>query len=79
MGGHALLRPLGLSWRYLSNTIKNVLKIGLGFAVAAASFASINSWWVLAWMGPFIWFGITGVRNVIQALLGCGGLRRTPL
>jgi hypothetical protein len=75
----ALRRPLGLSWRYLSSTIKNVLKIGLGFAVAAASFASINSWWVLAWLGPFIWFGITGVRNVIQAVLGCGGLRRSPL
>ncbi|MFP5257376.1 MAG: hypothetical protein ACLGQH_00005, partial [Acidobacteriota bacterium] len=74
-----LRRPLRLSWRYLSGTIKNLLKIGLGFAVAAASFASINSWWVLAWLGPFIWFGITGVRNVIQAVLGCGGLRRSPL
>lgn len=75
----ALRRPLTLSWRHLSGTLKNILKIGLGFAVAAASFASINSWWVLAWLGPFIWFGITGVRNVIQAVLGCGGLRRSPL
>ena len=75
----ALRRPLRLSWRYLSGTLKNALKIGLGFSVAAASFASINSWWVLAWLGPFIWFGITGVRNVIQAVLGCGGLRRSPL
>ena len=72
-------RPLRLSGRHLSGTLKNALKIGLGFAVAAASFASINSWWVLAWLGPFIWFGITGVRNVIQAVLGCGGLRRSPL
>lgn len=72
-------RPLRLSGRHLSTTLKNALKIGLGFAVAAASFASINSWWVLAWLGPFIWFGITGVRNVIQAVLGCGGLRRSPL
>jgi len=75
----ALRRPLRLSGRHLSSTLKNALKIGLGFAVAAASFASVNSWWVLAWLGPFIWFGITGVRNVIQAVLGCGGLRRSPL
>ena len=72
-------RPLRLSWRYLGGTLKNLLKIGLGFSVAAASFASLNSWWLLAWGGPFIWFGITGIRNVIQAVLGCGGLRRSPL
>ncbi|MHC1790067.1 hypothetical protein [Solidesulfovibrio sp.] len=72
-------KPLGLSWRYVSGTLKNILKIAFGFAVAAASFAWVNSWWVLAWCGPLIWFGITGVRNVIQAVLGCGGLRRTPL
>jgi hypothetical protein len=75
----AAKRPLRLSWRYLNSTLKNTLKIALGFAVAAFSFAAVNSWWVLAWLGPFIWFGVTGVRNVIQAVLGCGGLRRTPL
>lgn len=72
-------RPRRLSWRHLNGTLKNGIKIGLGFAVAAASFASVNSWWLLAWLGPFIWFGVTGLRNVIQAVLGCGGLRRTPL
>ncbi len=34
---------------------------------------------MLAWCGAFIWFGITGVRNIIQAVLGGGGLRRSPL
>jgi hypothetical protein len=72
-------RPARPSWRYLSTTIKNTLKILTGFAVAAASFASVNSWWVLAWLGPILWFGITGVRNVIQSVLGCGGIRRSPL
>jgi len=75
----AARRPLKASWRHLGGTLKNMLKIGLGFAVAAVSFASVNSWWVLAWLGPFIWFGITGLRNIIQAVLGCGGLRRSPL
>jgi hypothetical protein len=34
---------------------------------------------VLAYGGAFIWFGITGLRNVLQAVLGGGGLRRSPL
>jgi hypothetical protein len=34
---------------------------------------------VLAYLGAFIWFGITGVRNIVQAVLGGGGIRRSPL
>jgi len=68
-----------LAWRTLNGTVKNALKILAGFAVAAVSFAAVNSWWVLAWLGPFLWFGITGLRNVIQSALGCGGLRHSPL
>jgi hypothetical protein len=34
---------------------------------------------MLAWFGAFIWFGITFFRNIVQATLGGGGLRRTPL
>ncbi|WP_246804317.1 hypothetical protein [Desulfosarcina cetonica] len=30
-------------------------------------------------MGAFIWFGITGVRNILQAVLGGGGISRSPL
>lgn len=67
------------SWRYVNNALNNTLKILTGFAVAAASFAASNSWWVMAWLGPVLWFGITGVRNVIQSVLGCGGLRHSPL
>lgn len=75
----AARRPLRLTLRTLNGSLKNALKILVGFAVAAVSFASVNSWWVLAWLGPFIWFGITGLRNVIQAVLGSGGLQRSPL
>ncbi len=75
----AARQPLRLSWRYVNGAVKNALKILAGFSVAAVSFAAVNSWWVLAWLGPFIWFGITGFRNVIQSVLGRGGLRRSPL
>jgi len=68
-----------LNWDTLNGSVKNSLKILTGFAVAAVSFAAVNSWWVLAWLGPFLWFGITGLRNVIQSALGCGGIRHSPL
>ncbi|MDK2957802.1 MAG: hypothetical protein PWQ57_3300 [Desulfovibrionales bacterium] len=75
------LSPRGLAfyWVYMNSTIKNVLKILLGFAPAAATFQLTKDWWLLAWFGPFIWFGITGARNIIQSVLGCGGLKRSPL
>jgi hypothetical protein len=43
------------------------------------TFLYTQSWWFLAFYGPFIWFGITGGRNIIQAVLGGGGLRRTSM
>ena len=33
----------------------------------------------MAYCGAFIWFGITGLRNIIQSVLGGGGFRRSPL
>ncbi|PTN35351.1 hypothetical protein C6366_11450 [Desulfonatronum sp. SC1] len=64
--------------RYLNTHLKNWLKILCGFVPAFATFALTKDWWVLAYFGALIWFGITGVRNIIQAVLGAGGLRRTP-
>ncbi|MDR0826733.1 MAG: hypothetical protein LBN33_02490 [Desulfovibrio sp.] len=64
---------------YLNTTLTNALKVVSGFSLAMLTFLYTQSWWVLAWGGPIIWFGITGFRNVLQAVLGGGGLRRTPL
>lgn len=75
----AAARPRRLRPRYLGSTLKNWAKIAVGFAVAAVSFATTHSWWLLAYGGPFIWFGITGLRNVLQTAFGCGGLRHSPL
>ncbi len=70
---------VGLSPAYLNSTMSNALKILMGFIPAFLSFYLTNQWWVLAYLGAFIWFGITGVRNIVQAVLGGGGISRSPL
>jgi hypothetical protein len=66
-------------WSHLNTHVKNGLKVLIGFVPAFATFALTKNWWVLAYLGAFIWFGITGLRNIVQAVLGGGGLRRSPL
>lgn len=68
-----------LDWDYLNSGVKNVFKVLLGFIPAFISFALTKDWWLLAYFGAVIWFGITGFRNIIQSVLGGGGFRRTPL
>jgi hypothetical protein len=68
-----------LSPFYLNSNVRNSLKILMGFVPAFLSFYLTNSWWVLAYLGAFIWFGITGIRNIVQSVLGGGGIGRSPL
>ncbi len=68
-----------LSWRYMNTRLKNTLKVLIGFVPAFTTFALTKDWWVLAYGGAFIWFGITGLRNILQSVLGGGGLKRSPL
>jgi hypothetical protein len=65
--------------RYMNTHLKNGLKILGGFVPAFATFALTKDWWFLAYFGAFIWFGITGGRNIIQSVLGGGGMKRSPL
>jgi hypothetical protein len=67
------------SWRYLNSGVKNALKVLIGFIPAFLTFALTKDWWLLAYGGAFIWFGITGLRNILQSVLGGGGIRRSPL
>ena len=67
------------SLRYMNTTLKNSIKVVLGFSVTALTFAYTQSWWFLAWFGPIIWFAITGFRNIVQATLAGGGLKGSPL
>ena len=69
----------GISWKYLNSGLKNGLKVLIGFIPAFATFALTKDWWLLAYFGAFIWFGITGLRNVLQSVLGGGGIRRSHL
>lgn len=72
------VRP-GQWLQYLNTNAKNVLKVLIGFVPAFLTFSLTKDWWVLAYFGAFIWFAITGSRNIIQSVLGGGGLRRSPL
>lgn len=64
---------------YLNTTVSNILKVLLGFIPALLTFLNTQEWWVLAWFGAPIWFGITGVRNVVQAVIAGGGVRKNML
>ncbi len=64
---------------YLNTKLVNVLKVLLGFFPAALAFYYTQSWWVLAWFGACIWFAITGIRNILQAVLAGDALHRSNL
>jgi hypothetical protein len=64
---------------YLNSLLKNSFKVIGGFIPAFITFALTKDWWLLAYGGAFIWFGITGLRNILQSVLGGGGLRRSPM
>ena len=68
-----------LSFQYLDTRLRSAFKIGLGLLPAFLTFYLTKDWWVLAYFGAFIWFGITSLRNIIQSVLGGGGIRRSPL
>lgn len=70
---------IGQPFRYLNSHLRNTLKVLAGFIPAFLTFSLTKDWWVLAYLGAFIWFGITGIRNIIQSILGGGGLKRSPL
>lgn len=64
--------------QYLNSTLKNLLKIIIGFIPAFLTFYLTKDWWILSCFGGLIWFSITGIRNLIQSVLGGGGLKRSP-
>jgi hypothetical protein len=68
-----------ISWRYLNSSLKNWIKVIIGFIPAFLTFFLTKDWWLLAYFGAVIWFGITGLRNIIQSVLGGGGISRSPL
>lgn len=67
------------SLHYLRTGLKNALKVLVGFLPAFLTFYLTSDWWLLAYFGAVIWFGITGFRNILQSVMAGGGLRRSPL
>ena len=65
--------------QYLNAIFSNTLKVLVGFILTMSCFSITQSWWVLVWFGAPIWFAITGLRNIVQSVLGGGGIQRTPL
>jgi len=70
---------IAYTWTYLNTNLKNILKVLFGLVPAFLTFFLTKDWWLLAYFGAFIWFGITASRNIIQSVLGGGGLKRSPL
>ncbi|MFO8085358.1 MAG: hypothetical protein R6U27_13680, partial [Desulfobacterales bacterium] len=68
-----------INWSNLNSNLKNFIKITMGFLPAFLTFRLNYDWWVLMYLGAFIWFGITLSRNILQSVLGGGGFRRSPL
>ncbi|MFO7838992.1 MAG: hypothetical protein R6X08_05800 [Desulfosalsimonadaceae bacterium] len=66
-------------WSYLRSTLKNVLKVVIGFIPAFITFLTTHDWWVLMYFGAVIWFAITGLRNIVQSVVAGGGIRRSSL
>lgn len=64
---------------YLNSNLSNAIKVLIGFIPSFYSFQYTQDIAFLAWGGTFIWFLITGFRNILQAILGVGGLKRSPL
>ena len=78
----ALHRPEergGPRLRHLNSFLRNASKVLLGFLPAFLTFYLTKDWWVLVYFGAVIWFGITGLRNVLQSVIGGGGFRRSSL
>jgi len=68
-----------ITWKYLNSSLKNWIKVLAGFIPAFLTFYLTKDWWLLAYFGAVIWFCITGLRNIIQSVLGGGGVGRSPL
>ncbi len=67
------------SWKYVHPVLQNIIKVTAGFVPAFLTFFLTHDWWVLTYFGAVIWFMITGLRNIVQSVLGGGGIRRSSL
>jgi len=63
---------------YLNSNLTNGLRFFIGFIPAFLTFQMTQSG-SMAWLGALLWFLISAVRNIVQSVLGNGGLHRSSL
>ena len=61
---------------YLNTVLTNIAFVLAGFIPAFLTFQYTQSGSFLAFWGAPLWFAITGGRNILQAVMAGGGLRR---
>jgi hypothetical protein len=62
-------------WRYANTVLVNFCFILAGFIPAFLAFQTTQRGFLAIWGAP-LWFTVTGVRNILQAVISGGGLRR---
>ncbi len=78
MPAHHVRESLLDKSRYLNTGLANALRVIVGFIPAWLAFLYTQTGW-LAWLGAPLWFLISGLRNILQAVLGSGGLHRSSV
>lgn len=71
-------QSLGEACHYVNTALANTLRVLAGFIPAWLAFLCTQTGW-LAWLGAPLWFLISGLRNILQAVLGSGGLHRSSV
>jgi hypothetical protein len=70
--------PLSERLRYLNSRATNTLRFIIGFVPAFLSFLFTQTG-ALALLGAPLWFLISGLRSILQAVLGSGGWHRSSV
>ncbi|SHN66358.1 hypothetical protein [Desulfovibrio litoralis] len=73
------LKKFETDFQYTNTFLANIIKVSVGFLAALFSFLYTQDWWVIAWLGAPMFFAITVFRNILQSVLGGGGIKRSPL
>lgn len=74
LGGGHTAGPHPPPWLYLNTLWIDLAFVTAGFVPAMAAFWLTQSGFLALWGAP-LWFAITGVRNILQAVISGGGLR----
>jgi hypothetical protein len=75
LNGNAPDRRIESRWRYVNTVLVNGALILAGFVSAFLAFQYTQQGFLAYWGAP-LWFAVTGSRNILQAVIAGGGLRR---